>query len=545
MRELSKVRLFVLAFIMMASGSVFGQIKFKDVTKKAGLVDPLLGMVGHGVAWGDVNGDGFPDLFYGTFAHNKDLDFTSRGNKEGSKPNILLLNNGDGTFSEVLDSPVRVHSWNSGAAFADFDNDGDLDLVVSHQHHLNSSKYWGGKDMGLVGNLLYENDGNGNFTDVTEGSGLYVEAPFLGRNTFVFDFDGDGLLDILLQDDFVLNKQARADSRLMKNMGGLRFKDVTAEAGLPTGWRKGLYGLGGFVSDINGDGWPDIFFAHSCRMFINNRDGTFHEIFPNLIDPKYTLPATVNYNWTCGADIGDLNNDGKMDFVMGDHFDRSSKVHRIYVFLNEGNDANGDPIFRDITYEAGVADADGKTPHLQLQDLDNDGWLDLMVSNCNTFVYRNKGELIDGVPQFEKPIGSGVVGGIGYWAAGALVDYDRDGRLDFFGADWDPGFASPLLRNVSKGKNYIAVKAELENSPNRNAIGAKVEVFKAGMLGQEEGRLGIRQISPTNGYSSCVEAIAYFGLPKDKQVDIRLTMPCGGKVYNAKSVKRNQMFVIR
>ena len=537
MKELSKVRLLLLAFILMAFGSASGQIKFKDVTKKAGLIEPLTGMVGHGAAWGDVNGDGFPDLFFGTFAYFGSYDYNQRGNESGAKPNALLLNNGDGTFSEVPDSPIRVRSWNSGAAFADFDNDGDLDLVVSHQHHVDQI-------FGKEGNFLYENDGNGNFTDVTEASGLYVEAPFLGRNTFVFDYDGDGLLDILLQDDFVLSKEARADSRLMKNMGGLHFKDVTAEAGLPTGWREGLHGLGGFVSDINGDGWPDIFFAHSCRMFINNKDGTFHEIFPNLIDPRFTLPATVNPHWTCGADIGDLNNDGKMDFVMGDHFGADTTVHRIYVFMNEGNDANGDPIFRDITYEAGASDPAGKTPHVQLQDIDNDGWVDLMVSNCSTFIYRNKGKLKNGVPQFEKPISSGIDGGIGYWAAGGFVDYDRDGRLDFFGAEWMPGVASPLLRNVSKGKNYIAVKAELENSPNRNAVGAKVEVFKAGMLGQEEGRLGIRQISPTNGYSSCVEAIAYFGLPKDKKVDIRLTMPCGGKVYTAESVKRNQMLVI-
>jgi len=538
MKKFSLVNLMAASFILVGVMSVHGQIKFKDVTKKAGLIEPLRGMMGHAAAWGDVNGDGYPDLFYGTFADYRGTDYDVRGHEGGAKPNILLMNNGDGTFTEVLDSPVRVHSWNSGVAFADFDNDGDLDLVVSHQHHVD-------KPYGKEGNFLYENDGKGNFTDVTDNSGLYVEAPFLGRNTFVFDYDGDGMLDIYLQDDFVLPNEARADSRLMKNMGGLRFKDVTAEAGFPTGWRTGLYGIGGFVSDINGDDWPDVFFAHSCRMFINNKNGTFHEKEYDLINPEFTLPATVNPNWSCGADLGDLDNDGDMDMVMGDHFSWDTTFHRLYVFLNEGNDANGDPILRDITVEANVTEPAGRTPHLQLQDLDNDGWVDLMVANCKTFVYRNKGEVINGVPRFEKPLDSKVKGSIGYWAAGPLGDYDRDGRLDFIGPDWEPAFVSPLLRNVSKGKNYIAIKAELEDSPNRNAVGAKVEVFKAGMLGQEEARLGIRQIAITNGYSSCVEAIAYFGVPEEKEVDIRLTMPCGGKVYSAQLVGRNQMFVFR
>ncbi len=522
----------VLLVISVKTGS--GQIKFEDVAQKAGLVEPLKGMIGHCAAWGDVNGDGFPDLYFGTFA-----GWAKGGEPSGgTSPNKLFLNKGDGTFEEVMDSPVRVIGWNSGAAFADFDNDGDLDLVVSHQAHK-------GKPYGKVNNFLFENDGKGNFTDVSKNSGLCFDTPFLGRNTFVFDFDGDGLLDILMQEDFVLADDAGGNSRLMKNMGNLKFQDVTEKAGLPHGFRQGLYGLGGFVGDINGDGWPDIFFAHSCRMFINNKNGTFHEKEYHMVDKKFTQPATVNPHWTCGADLGDFDNDGDMDMAMGDHFTMDTTFHRMYIYLNEGNDQNGDPILRDITVESGIINPNQRTFHLQIQDMDNDGKMDIVTSRCNSIVYRNKG-VVNGIPQFEKPVDTGLKGGLGYWAGGALADYDHDGRLDFMGPEWEWTIPSVLLRNVTPGaENYITIKPELGNGPNRNAIGAKVEIFKAGKLGDKRDLLGTTIISVSNGYSCGNEAIAHFGLPNDEFVDVRLTMPCNGKIYTAASVKRNQIFILK
>ena len=538
MRSIRRKLLAASSLILLAGLSLSGQIRFKDVTREAGLIEPLRGMKGHGAAWGDVTGNGYPDLFYGTFAIYSKTDWDVRGHTGGASPNKLLLNNGDGTFTEVMESPIRVKSWNSGAAFADFDNDGDLDLVVSHQHHIDIP-------YGKLGNFLFENDGKGNFSDVTEKSNLYFEAPFLGRSTMVFDYDGDGLLDLFMQEDWVLADMGGSNSRLMKNMGDLIFKDVTEEAGFPHGFREGLYGLGGFTADINGDDWPDVFFAHSCRMFINNRDGTFHEKEYDLVDPATREPATVNPDWTCGADLGDLDNDGDMDFVIGDHISHLDTTnHHIYIILNEGNDENGDPILRNITFDAGIGLSGIRSPHVELQDIDNDGLVDIMTAVCDEFIYRNRG-VVDGIPMFEKPVGTGVVGGIGYWAAGPLGDFDRDGRLDFIGPDWEPAFASPLLQNVSKSaKNYIAVKPELKESPNRNGIGARVEIYKAGMLGEKEGLIGTRIISVSNGYSSGSEGIAYFGVPEDKTVDIRMTMPAGGKVYTRKGVKRKQMIII-
>ena len=550
--SITKLMLFS-GFFLSTCFCLSGQIRYEDVTEKAGLIEPLKGMMGHCATWGDVNGDGYPDLFVGTFTHQNDSAYNKRGHTSGPEPDKLFINRGDGTFKEVMDSPVRIKGKSSGAAFADFDNDGDLDLVASHQSHAGGH---GNEDeanaqlsndilSGHPNNFLFENDGRGNLKDVTRTAGLDFGWPFLGRNTFVFDYDGDGLLDIFMQEDWVLGNISAGDSRLMKNMGGLKFKDVTEEAGFPHGFRKGLYGLGGFVGDINGDNWPDVFFAHSNRMFINNRNGTFHEKDYNMIDKKYTQPATVNPRWTCSADIADLDNDGDMDLFMGDHFGWDTTFHRVYLYLNEGNDAKGDPILRDITREAGLPDPDGHTFHAQLQDIDNDGRIDIVTSRINYLVLRNKG-VKKGIPRFDKPYDSGIKGGIGYWAGGALADYDRDGRLDFMGPEWEQRFPSVLLRNVTPGaENFIDIKPELENTANRNAIGARVEIFRAGKLGSKKDRLGTSIISVSNGYSCGYEAIAHFGLPKDEKVDIRLTMPCNGKVFTAASVDRNQLFILK
>ncbi len=540
------ITLTICSLILMAALEAKAQIRFDDETEKAGLIEPLTGMKGHSAAWGDVTGNGYPDLFVGTFADRPDSIYATRGHTSKAEPDKLFLNRGDGSFEEVLESPVRQYGRCSGSAFADFDNDGDLDLVVSHNARHQSSL----KAEHKTGNFLFENNGQGEFTDVTEKAGLNFGLPFTGRSTYVFDYNGDGLLDLFMQEDWVLDSISGGNSRLMENKGNLVFKDVTSEAGFPHGFRKGLYGLGGFVGDMNGDLWPDVFFTHSCRMFINNRDGTFREKEYPFVPSKYQLPGTSGDGfWTCGADLGDLDNDGDMDMVMGQHFTdvglSDTLKPNIFVFLNEGNDADGNPILRDITNEAQLEQPSRRTPNIQLQDLDNDGKVDIMASSGNKFVYRNEGNL-GGIPRFGKPTESGINEGNGYWACGPLGDFDRDGRLDFFGPEWLTAAPSVLLKNKTPGADhYLAIKIELEEGPNRNGVDARVDLYTRGSLGIEEERIASRIITVSNGYASGYEAIAYFGLPNHKSVDIRVSMPCGGPVFNATAVQSKQLYILR
>jgi hypothetical protein len=509
------------------------QIRFEDVTEQVGLIDPLKGMRGHAAAWGDVNDDGYPDLFMGTFAGVSADEYNKRGHTTGPEPNKLLINNGGQSFSEVFDTPIRVKGECSGAAFADFDNDGDTDLVVSHNSRPHQN------EICKTGNKLYRNNGNGTFSDVTMDSNIDFGDRFKGRNTFVLDYDGDGLLDLFMQEDDALKALPGASSRLMRNLGNLEFQDVTVSAGLP----DDLYGLGGAVGDINGDTWPDIFFAHKSVMFINNRNGTFHPLDYVFIDPKYTEPRSTNTDWSCGADMGDLDNDGDLDLVMGQHFDSHPATLRVY--LNKGNDNNGDPIFENITLSAGIEGINTRQPHVSIQDFDNDGKMDILSSTKNYFVYQNIGNS-QGVPHFAAPVSSGVSGGLAYWAAGGVVDYDRDGRLDFFGPEWFASSPSVLLRNVTANTgNFIDIEINLTNHPgNRHGIGAMVQIFKPGQAGQHQALLGTKDISISNGYSSGTTAVAHFGVADYTQVDVVVTMPNDGPIYTVSSVPTNQRFTV-
>jgi len=320
------------------------------------------------------------------------------------------------------------------------------------------------------------------------------------------------------------------------------FKDVTIDPGLP----ENLNGLGGFVGDINGDTWPDIFFAQTSVMYINNRNGTFRKLPFDFFDHAYTGNArSGNENWTCGAELGDLNGDGLLDMVMGDHFQNTKTFeHRIRVFINRGINPEGDPRFEEVGDKAGIKTVDQKEPHVAIEDFDNDGDMDILVATRENFIYTNTGAGPDGIPFFTGPTGSNAPeGGLDYWPAGPTADYDRDGRLDFFGAQWYAYITSPLLRNVTEGDaDYISIGINIPSEKNRNGIGATVRIYKPGQSGKKDALLGIKCISVANGYSSGTTAEAHFGTPGYSKVDIEVKMPCNGRTYISKGVTTRQLF---
>jgi len=157
---------------------------FRDVAEAARLHEPLRGMMGHAAAWGDVDGDGWLDLFVGTFADRPAEDYRD-GGAAGPVPNQLLLNR-KGKFQRSNQQALSWLGRASGSVFADFDNDGLLDLYVANNGRLGSD------------NLLYHNHGEGRFENVTAKAGAPLNLPETARGTTVLDFDGDGLLDLLV-----------------------------------------------------------------------------------------------------------------------------------------------------------------------------------------------------------------------------------------------------------------------------------------------------------------------------------------------------------
>ena len=498
---------------------------FSNVAHELGLEDPILGVAIHGSAWGDINGDGYPDLFLGVFANHS------------LQPNLILLNMAGKKFVKTNNPDVEIRSRNSGAAFADFDGDGDDDLVVVHVNDLAGI---GHMPELAKSNFLYRNDGSGHFTDVTPESNLGFTGEWTGRNPFVFDYDGDGMLDLLMQDDAVWENSI-GRSRLMRNRGNLVFEDVTLSAGLGAN----LNGLGGVVADINGDSWPDFFFAQSCVMYINGKDGTFIKFDQEFIPPPYNgSTKDGNYEWTCGADLGDLDNDGDLDLVMGEHF--RDQPHRISIYLNEGNDDEGFPEFRNITEDAGPKITAGRQPYVEIQDFDNDGRPDILVGNPEIFIYRNTG-VLDGVPQLELiPIPEDASAGfLGYWVSAPSADFDLDGKMDVFYGSYDSLVLSPMLKNVSEENNFLRVKMDLPEGGNRKGIGATIRIYKKGLSGEADGYLGMQYITVSRGYSSGGIPEALFGIPGEERVEVVVQMPCDGPVYKVSAVKNSACILPR
>lgn len=524
---------------------------FRDVAEETGLWPHVAGIAGHGTGWGDVDGDGYPDLYVGTFG----------AEPYGSKPH-QFFRNVKGKFQLDGQKHLQIVGRASGAVFADFDNDGDLDLYVSN-HAIDWKPYK--LPHFSAPNFLFRNEGAGKFTDVSAGSNA-CPPDFPARSIAVLDFDGDGLLDLLVGECFFQGGKSR--SRLFRNKGGLKFEDASRAAGLP----EKVTGFGVAAGDVNNDGWPDIFLAgrySGNRLFLNDGRGRFRE-----------LPAThANFEWQykdtaddtpCGVCFGDVNRDGLLDIVIGQHYDRpwNKGGEPVRLYLNRGAGGDKTPRFEDVTDKVGLKPLPMKGPHVELQDFDNDGWPDLYVSivqfaagKPHPVIFKNQG-VKDGLPRFHADA-LGVndfptaadrqmadVGAffdkmvreqkIVYMANGPTADFDRDGRLDMFLGNWWVKARSPLLRNETPGGNWLQVVVPGGKGVNRMGVGSVVRIYEPGKLGQPAALLGAREISVGYGYGSGQEAIAHFGLGKLDQCDIEVVLPHGKGRLQRQGAPANQ-----
>jgi enediyne biosynthesis protein E4 len=528
---------------------------FRDTGEETGLLPLVRGIRGHGAAWGDANGDGRIDLYVGTFHTD-------------GPPNLLLWNKGDG-FHRDDQSALQISSRATGVVFADLDNDGDLDLYVGSMPAPEGSRLAERTGRVLAGCTLFRNDGDGKFTNISEGNGACPES-FGGRSVAVLDFDGDGLLDLLVGEDPLpgYNGSSTRSSRLFRNLGNLQFQDVSRKAGLP----DGIPGLGVAVADVNNDGWPDFFLASSGgnRLFLNNGNGTFREA-PGSRE-VFAWPTAGGDDMVCGVVFGDVNRDGLLDVVIGQHYKHpwtDPLANRLY--LNRGI-RDGVPIFEDATEQVGLVPLPMKAPHVEIQDFDNDGWPDIFTSivkfadgRPHPVIFRHLG-LRNGVPQFRADAldvnpfptpedqairRSGALFDklirertIIYTAPGPSGDYDNDGRLDLFLASWWPEFPSLLLRNETPGGGWLDVCVEGTNTVNRQGIGSRINIYSAGKLGDPTALLGCREISVGYGYASGQPAVAHFGLGETERVDVEVILPhnVGGLIRT--NVRANQRITL-
>jgi hypothetical protein len=563
---------FALAVLLLAAASFPGSAQpakepaadgkypfaFRDVGDEAGLFPSVAAIRGHGAGWGDVDGDGWLDLYVATF------------HTGGAKPNHFYRNV-KGKFQLDEQESLRLSQRATGVVFADLDNDGDLDLYIGSMPAPKESKLGQREGHALAGCALLHNDGKGKFTDVSKDNGA-CPREFGGRSATVFDYDGDGLLDLLVGEDPIpgYNGSKTKSSRLFRNKGSLQFEDVSRTVGLP----EGIPGLGVAVGDVNSDGFPDFFLASSGGgnvLFLNDGKGKFREA-PGARE-IFAWPTAKGDDMVCGVCMGDVNRDGLLDIVLGQHYSRpwiAPVANRLY--LNRGS-KNGVPVFEDVTDKAGLKPLPLKSPHVELQDFDNDGWPDLYASMVKfadgkpyPLIFKHLG-LKEGLPQFredclavndfpnaeERAMKNGgqlfdkiiKEKRIIYMAPGPSGDYDNDGRLDLFLPNWWPEGRSLLLHNETKGGTWLQIQVEGPKGVNRMAIGTRVRIYPAGKLGDASALLGCQEIATGYGYASGQQAMAHFGLGKNQSVDVELIYPHGKGTSTHKGVRANQRVTLK
>jgi enediyne biosynthesis protein E4 len=472
-------------------------ISFSDQSAALGLVEPLTGMYGHAAAFGDTDGDGVSDLVVGTFANRPPDAYQVRG-ATGPSPD-RLLRGGDEFVPE--DGFPGGLGRTAAAVAADLDADGDHDVVLSR----NSQDRPGSE----LGSQVMRNEG-GSWTALD----LPLEPWFKGRSIGVLDYDADGMLDLFIVEDRYFDG---GSSVLLRNLGDLQFEDVTAAVGLPTG----IEGLGVATADFDGNGFTDLFVSGSNRLFLAG-DGGFTET-PGAFAP---WEAFGEEDDVAGSAAADVNRDGLTDLVVGQHYnstvDRDTEVP-VRLYVNRGADG-GQVVFEDVTDQAGLIALPTKAPHVQLEDLDNDGWLDIITTasagdGTLPAVFRGLG--VDGeIPRFASPEG---LGSDQYWVAGPTTDLDRDGRLDLFLVEWEPALPSITLHNETASGHWLQVSV----SRPGGAVGSLVEVYEPGLLGDAGALLAHRQITIGEGYAAGREPFVHVGLGDLDRADVRVILPDG------------------
>jgi enediyne biosynthesis protein E4 len=435
---------------------------FTDVTEKAGAAGQGYGM---GVAVGDYNNDGWPDLFLANVTGNQ-----------------LLHNNGNGTFTDVtakagvsgalLDGKKM---WSVGAGWFDFNNDGLLDLFVVNYCKWEVNKgptctlnngvlgYCHPKYFPALHNTLYRNNGDGTFTDVSEETGIALEMG-KGMSVSFADYDGDGFLDAFVANDTTRNF-------LFHNIGGKRFEEVGADAGVAYGASgMALSGMGSDFRDLDNDGRPDIWHTavehETFPIYQNRGDGDFVDI---SLSSGIGRPTLNMSGW--GNGIFDFDNDGWKDLFVA----RSNVMDNIGLLIPSRQYPEPNSLFR----------------------------------NMGNGTFKEVSAMAG--PDFQLAAAHRGV---------AFGDLDNDGRMDMVVTVL--GGETKLFHNISDNRNHWILLSLIGTKSNRMAIGAQIRITT------ENGKSQWNQVTTAVGYASSSDSRVHFGLGESKSVrELHIRWPSG------------------
>lgn len=534
---------------------------------------------GGGVAAADLNNDGLPELF---FTANQT---TSR----------LYINRGGMKFDDITEQAgVQTDGWCTGVTFADINADGLLDIYICRS---------GNTSAGFRKNLLYINQGIDNtgiphFIEKAQEVGLADEG-FSTQAAF-FDYDKDGDLDVYVMNATNYDRNPNRIKPIQKDGNSIANdhlyrndskdgKMIFVENAKNAHILDDAWGLGLSISDVNNDGWEDIFvsndFLANDLLYINNHDGTFTEQSPKAFGHTS--------QFSMGNDIADINNDGWKDIMTADMLpfedNKRKRMAGTWTFetfqmatengytpqymrntlqLNNGVDKNGALYFSEIGQLAGVYATDWSWSPM-LADLDNDGWRDLFISNgyrhditdLDFISYNAEAQFSDAKikdlakkqPDYktlnrvfrnnqdltfqDKTLDWGIDEPT--FSNGAItVDLDNDGDLDIVTNNIDEP-AGIYLNKAPKETSRNFLKIQLKgNGQNTFELGAEIELF---INGQKQ----VYHHSVTRGYQSSTDYVIHFGLGASAMVDSLKIRWSDGSVLTKTKITANQTLLVK
>jgi hypothetical protein len=517
--------------------------KFTDVTETCGIkfkhslgdfdLSNIVEATGPGCAVFDYDNDGLLDIYFVSGRWHPDISDNRGRSLRGKLSNALYHNNGDWTFTDVTakaDVAGIEEGYGMAASAADYDKDGDLDLFVCNYGR----------------SILYRNNGDGTFTDVTEragvaSSGWALASPWL-------DYNGDGWLDLFVVRYLEYDKGAfqrtgayyKADNFpgplaypgqsdfLYRNNGDGTFTDVTKEAGL---WEPTGRGMGAVACDIDGDGDVDIYVTNDAmpnNLWINDAKGHFKDMATRSGTAFGEGGQGVS---SMGPFVADVDGNGLLDILVPD-MGYSSLMLQVKPLS-----------FLDVTSQSGIALLCGQYTGWGglLNDYDNDGHVDVFIANGDPHhlyveeatIARSdgNGRFIDMASESGQFFTRKVVG-----RGAAFGDFDNDGDIDIIVNTINE---SPrLLRNEGGNKaNWLTI-APVQGKTGQVALGSVVRV-KAGSLEL------VQPICGVNGYLTSSDPRAHFGLGVTTSADtVEITWP-DGKKQILHQVKANQFLTVK